>query len=148
MFRFGSRSRETMVGVHPDLILVAGRALSKSEVDISVMEGLRDIQQQRINVQKGVSKTLDSYHITGDALDLGAYVDNAISWDMRYYFDIAYAMRDAAIELGIRIKWGGGWFVLNDSHDLVASLEAYEQRKKDQKKKPFIDGPHFQRERR
>lgn len=56
-FHFSGRSLRNLSGVHPNLIAVAGLALSESIVDFTVVEGLRDIETQRQNVAKGVSQT-------------------------------------------------------------------------------------------
>ena len=148
MFKYSARSRERMVGVHPDLVIVSSLGLSDSLLDWTVLEGLRNIQTQRTYVANGWSTTLDSYHLTGDALDLGAWVMGDVSLDWSYYVKIAYAMRKAAIETGIRIRWGGGWFILNDVENLEKAKQEYVARKRAQGKRPFLDGVHFQRESR
>jgi len=115
-YKLGKTSKSRLNGVHPDLVSVVERAIEITEQDYSVLEGLRSLEQQRINVEKGVSKTMNSRHLTGHAVDLVPY---PVSWDWEYFYPIADAMKQAAEELGVNIEWGGDW-------------------------ESFPDGPHFQ----
>ena len=123
MFKLGRRSVERLQGVHPDLVKVVERAIEMSPVDFTVLEGLRSPERQQTLVASGASQTLNSRHITGHAVDLGAWVDNQVDWSWPLYHQIANAMKAAANELGIPIVWGGDW-------------------------KTFKDGPHFELDRR
>lgn len=110
------RSQKNLEGVHPDLVAVVERAIRITEQDFSVIEGLRTLERQRELVARGASKTMNSRHLTGHAVDLAPY---PLSWDWKYFYPIADAMKSAARDLGIPLEWGGDW----------AS---------------FRDGPHFQ----
>ena len=123
MFKLGKKSIERLQGVHPDLVRVVERAIELSTVDFTVLEGLRSPERQQTLVASGASQTLNSRHITGHAVDLGAWVDNQVDWSWPLYTKIANAMKAAATELGIPIVWGGDW-------------------------KTFKDGPHFELDRR
>lgn len=119
MFMLGSRSVSRLKGVHPDLVAVVNRAIKLTEVDFAVLEGLRTHTRQIELVKAGASQTMNSRHLTGHAVDLGAYVGGAVRWDWPLYHKIAAAMKRAAAEIGVPIEWGGDW-------------------------KSFKDGPHFQ----
>ncbi len=123
MFKLGKRSVERLQGVHPDLVKVVERAIEMSPVDFTVLEGLRSPERQQTLVASGASQTLNSRHITGHAVDLGAWVDNQVDWSWPLYHKIANAMKAAANELGVAIVWGGDW-------------------------KTFKDGPHFELDRK
>jgi peptidoglycan L-alanyl-D-glutamate endopeptidase CwlK len=123
VFKLGKRSIERLQGVHPDLVRVVERAIDLTPVDFTVLEGLRSPERQQTLVASGASQTLNSRHITGHAVDLGAWVDNQVDWSWPLYTKIANAMKAAATELGIPIVWGGDW-------------------------KTFKDGPHFELDRR
>jgi len=123
VFKLGKRSIERLQGVHPDLVKVVERAIDLSPVDFTVLEGLRSPERQQTLVASGASQTLNSRHITGHAVDLGAWVDNQVDWSWPLYHKIANAMKAAANELGVAIVWGGDW-------------------------KTFKDGPHFELDRR
>ena len=110
---------EKLQGVHPDLVNVVKLAIMKSPVDFTVTEGLRTLERQKELVAAGASRTLNSRHLTGHAVDLAAVVGKEVRWDWPLYSKIAEAMKDAALELKVTIQWGGDW-------------------------KMFKDGPHFQ----
>lgn len=103
-------------GVHPDLVKVVMRAIELTTVDFTVLEGLRSTERQRTLVDAGASWTLNSRHITGHAVDLGAWVDDQVDWSWPLYDKIAKAMKTAADELKIKIVWGGSWKVKDGPH--------------------------------
>lgn len=119
MFKLGSRSLMRLNGVHPDLVRVVKRAIEITEVDFTVLEGRRSRARQTELVKAGASQTMNSRHLTGHAVDLGAWVDGKVVWDWPVYRMIAEAMLAAAKELNTPLEWGGNW-------------------------KSFRDGPHFQ----
>ena len=114
MFKLGKRSIERLQGVHPDLVRVVERAIDLTPVDFTVLEGLRSPERQQTLVASGASQTLNSRHITGHAVDLGAWVDNQVDWSWPLYAKIANAMKAAANELGVSIVWGGDWRTFKD----------------------------------
>lgn len=122
MFYLSRRSKARLSGVHSDLASVVMRAIEITEVDFGVSEGLRTPERQAELYAAKKTTTLNSRHITGHAVDLYAYVNGAVSWDMSAYRLLASAMKRAASELGVKIKWGGDW-------------------------KSFKDGPHFELDR-
>lgn len=122
-FRLSTRSRERMKGVHPALVGVVERAIALTPVDFMVTEGLRTLARQAELVRAGASRTLNSRHLSGHAVDLAALVDGAVRWDWPLYPRIAGAMKAAAAERGVALVWGGDW-------------------------KSLRDGPHFELDRR
>jgi peptidoglycan L-alanyl-D-glutamate endopeptidase CwlK len=103
-----------MKGVHPDLVKVVMRAIEISEVDFTVLEGVRLLARQKQLVAQGASKTMKSRHLTGHAVDLGAWVGGRVAWDWPLYYKIAKAMKQAAAELNQPIEWGGDWRTFKD----------------------------------
>tara|TARA_R110000823_G_scaffold202061_2_gene332998 strand:+ start:107 stop:508 length:402 start_codon:yes stop_codon:yes gene_type:complete len=115
-FHAGASSREKLGGGCTDIKRVVLRAYELSEVDFSVIETRRSVIQQRSNIEKGVSWTMDSDHLMLDedgsgvlAVDLYPWVDGKTSHDPEHYDLLAKAMFRAAGELGVQIKWGGFW---------------------------------------
>lgn len=96
-------------GVHPDLVRVVRRAALMYGGEFKVTEGLRTIARQRQLKADGKSKTLNSRHLTGHAVDISPIVDGQISWDKRDYAELGKVMKSAAREEGIPIEWGGDW---------------------------------------
>ena len=115
-YALGKRSLERLEGVHPDLLRVVKRAIEISRVDFTVLEGLRTKERRRKLMEAGSSWTMSSRHLTGHAVDLGAWVDNQIDWSWPLYDTIAVAMKQASQELEIPIKWGGDWVVKDGPH--------------------------------
>ena len=115
----GARSLKRLEGVHPDLVKVVKRAIKITDTDFTVLEGVRTLAKQREYVAAGASKTMNSRHLTGHAVDLGALVGGKVRWDWPLYHKIAAAMKQAAKDVGVPLEWGGDW-------------------------KKFKDGPHFQ----
>lgn len=145
-FTLGQSSRKELQGVHPDLIAVVERAIEITPQDFSVHDGLRTLAEQQALVASGASKTLNSRHITGHAVDLVPYINGKLRWEWEPIYVIADAVRNAAKTLQIPLCWGAAWdidFTASDAapEDLV---EDYKNRRIRQKKRPFLDGPHFE----
>jgi peptidoglycan L-alanyl-D-glutamate endopeptidase CwlK len=113
-FTLGKKSRERLSGVHPDLIRVVERAIELTEVDFTVLEGVRSKSRQEKLVASDASQTMNSRHLTGHAVDLGAWVDDRVDWSWPLYHKIAKAMKTAAVELNVPIEWGGDWRTFKD----------------------------------
>jgi peptidoglycan L-alanyl-D-glutamate endopeptidase CwlK len=114
MYRLGERSRRNLQGVHPDLVRVVEKAIQITKQDFVVIEGLRTEARQRELVAKGASRTMNSRHLSGHAVDIVPWVDGTISWDWKFYSEIRNAMVTAAAELGVEIEWGGNWATFKD----------------------------------
>lgn len=152
MYQLGNRSKQRLAGVHPDLVKVVEHAIYLTSQDFTVLEGLRTIEQERANVASGASQTMNSRHLPGPdgyghAVDLAAWVGNTVSWEWDRYLPIADAMRRAALQVGVPIRYGGGWYTLTDLDSIQAikqATEAYSARRRAQGAKPFLDGGHFE----
>lgn len=146
-FKLSTKSLTNLQGVDERLVNVVRRAIEITTVDFGVIEGLRSEETQRAYVAAGKSQTMASKHLEGKAVDLMAYVAGKPSWELNLYDDIADAMKAAAIEQGVAIRWGGAWTV-NDickwQGTMASAMNAYIDDRRAQKRKPFIDGPHFE----
>ena len=112
----GPRSRAKLRGVHPDLVKVVERAIEITLVDFTVLEGLRTAARQQALVDAGASQTLKSRHLTGHAVDLGAWVDDQVDWSWPLYEKIAAAMKEAARQVGVPIECGLDWRMRDGPH--------------------------------
>lgn len=106
-YKLSERSVNNLTGVDPELIVVAGLSLRISRLYFIVTEGLRTKKRQKRLYDAGASKTLNSFHLTGDAYDFAVIVDGKITWDVKYYREVSIAKKKAAKFLGIDIVWGG-----------------------------------------
>jgi len=140
---FSKSSLAKLKGVHPDLVRVVMRC-AKDWKDNSFTFGItcgpRTLEEQKILVKKGASKTLRSRHIPAangfsHAIDVVAMLDGKVRWDWPLYLKIANAMKAAAIAEKIPLEWGGTWSLLNSVKGSVTSQML---------SKSFPDGPHYQ----
>jgi peptidoglycan L-alanyl-D-glutamate endopeptidase CwlK len=114
-------------GVHPDLVRVVLRCAADwkdKDTGFIVTCGVRTLEEQKVLVAKGASKTLRSRHIPakngyGHAVDLAATIQGQVRWDWPLYDKLAKAMKAAAKAEKVPLEWGGDWV-------------------------SFRDGPHFQ----
>lgn len=113
-YNLSKKSRDRLAGVHPDLVKIVERAIEITEVDFAVLEGVRSKTRQEQLVKAGASQTMKSRHLTGHAVDLGAYVAGSVRWDWPLYHKLAVAVKQAAAELQIPIEWGGDWTTFKD----------------------------------
>ena len=118
-FSLGAKSRERLEGVDIRLVRLVEQAIKETKIDFTVLEGLRTPERQQQLVNDGFSQTLKSKHLTGHAVDLVALVNGKVSWDKEHYPEIARAMKKAAADQKVNIRWGGDF-------------------------KSFFDGPHFE----
>ncbi len=121
-FRWSSRSENNLKGIHPDLRKVADLALKLTHVDFIVTEGKRTYARQVKLVQEGASKTLDSRHLQGMAIDV---VDVGASYGKERMTQIAMAFKEAAKDLGIPIVWGGDWKKFKDTPHFELNKSKY-----------------------
>ena len=132
-FKLSNRSLSNLKQCHPQLCVVVARAIQISQVDFIVGAGIRSLDEQRENVRKGVSKTMNSKHLPqkdgmSHAVDLWPWMNGEIPWDEFSAFRrVADAMLQAARELDVDLRWGGDWDRDGDSSD-----------------HQFLDGPHFE----
>lgn len=135
MYKLSSKSRTKLAGVEEPLVLVVERAIQISSVDFAVTEGLRTLARQKELYAKGrtapgpaVTWTMKSKHLQGRAVDLVPFVSGRLVWDdVSLFKKIGDAMRQAAHELEVSIRWGYDW-------DMDGVLQ----------EKGEYDGPHFE----
>lgn len=118
-FHLSQRSHERLCGVHPRLARVVRQAILITNVDFTVLEGRRTLTRQQVLFDSGATTTMNSRHLSGHAVDLGAWVHGEVRWDWPLYQQISMAMKKAAKKQEVPIEWGGDWHT-------------------------FKDGPHFQ----
>lgn len=105
-YQFSQRSLRNLEGIHPDLLKVVHRALEITERDFTVIDGLRTPEEQKELFEAGKSKTLNSRHLTGHAVDIVPY---PVTWEYEEFKPVVDAMRKAAEELGVDMVHGYDW---------------------------------------
>lgn len=147
MFRLSQRSLNSLSGVNDRLQGIVHKAITTTKVDFGVICGLRTREEQRALVDAGASQTMQSKHLSGDAVDLLAYVEGRGSWELNLYDDIAEAMRAAAISEGMGVRWGAAWTVRDIrawKGSMGDAMMSYVDERRSQGRRPFIDAPHFE----
>ena len=117
----------TLSQVHPHLADYVYACSRVCPVPFVVFEGIRSPIRQRKLVKAGKSKTLNSRHITGHAVDLVPLVKGAPVWDANLCATIAHYMFALVGDNTDALRWGGTW----DDTDDTANAR-------------FYDGPHFE----
>lgn len=147
-FALSQRSINNLVGVDKRLVQVVHLAIELTKVDFAVIEGVRTPQRQRELFDKGASQVREGgTHVQGRAVDLMAYIDDRASWELNLYDDIADAMKAAAIEFDVPLRWGAAWTVSDIRKwqgTMESAMNSYIDERRRQGKRPFIDGPHFE----
>lgn len=131
----GARSLARLEGVHPDLVRVVRKAAAMSDMDFTVLEGLRTVARQKQLMANGATKTMNSRHLTGHAVDLAPVIDGKVSWDWPLYHRLADVMRSASIRENVPIRWGGTWKLLTAIQGPITAKVL---------SRSFPDGPHFE----
>jgi peptidoglycan L-alanyl-D-glutamate endopeptidase CwlK len=131
----GQRSLSRLEGVHPDLVRVVKKAAALSSLDFTVLEGLRTKERQKQLMDLGATKTLNSRHLTGHAVDLAPMVGGTVRWDWPLYHQLAEVVRSASVSENVPIRWGGTWKLLSAINGPITAKVL---------SRSFPDGPHFE----
>lgn len=124
-FKFSQRSENNLKGVNPDLVKVIHRALEITPVDFIVIEGLRTQARQKEMVATGKSQTMNSRHLSGNAVDI---IPVNTTWKIEEFHPLLKAVKQAADEQGLKLRFGINW-----KNDPALPIET-----------KFIDAPHVE----
>jgi len=130
---FSKTSLSRLKGVHPDLVRVVTRCAkdwTDKQFTFGITCGVRTLEEQKILVSKGASKTLKSRHIPAangysHAIDVVAYIDGAVRWDWPLYGKNATAMKAAAKAEKVPVEWGGDWTTFKDGPHYQLPWKSY-----------------------
>ena len=116
MYKLSNRSRKRIEGIDTDLIDIIEAAIKESPYDFGIPKfgGMRTDEEQEEMFAQGRTKpgrivtwTLNSYHKSGKAFDIYAYVNGGASWDMKYLEPIARHLQKVALErFCVNLEWG------------------------------------------
>lgn len=143
------RESNKLHGVNESLVRVVERATEIGQergIYFNVREGLRTLETQKQYMKRGVTRTLKSKHIHGNAVDIVPVIDGKETHDWKHFYPMADLMMEAAKELNVTIRWGGAWH--RDMNDFDGTskelLEQYKHVRKMQNRGIFLDGFHFE----
>ena len=117
--KFGKRSLYHLSQVHPTLVAMAHEILYSSPNDLGISDGVRTEAEQKENVTKGVSWTMNSKHrlrrfegidtpLAG-AFDFFIIVNGKSVWNAKPYEELRGIIMDSADILNTEIVWGADW---------------------------------------
>jgi len=95
-YRLSKKSLDRLAGIKEPLQALAKTSIVDSPYDFSITCGLRTIEEQKILVATGKSRTMKSRHLTGNAFDIAVFVDGKITWDLKYYKAVATHIKKVA----------------------------------------------------
>lgn len=114
MFRFSEASKLKLQGVDKRLVDIMKTAITNSPYDFKITCGVRSLSEQKRLFAQGKTKTLNSYHLRGKAVDIAIIVNKKITWNFELYKEVANHIKEAAKKLGYRITWGGDFKTFKD----------------------------------
>jgi peptidoglycan L-alanyl-D-glutamate endopeptidase CwlK len=113
-YKFSNRSLDKLGTVHQDLQMLFKEAIRHSPHDFSITEGKRSLERQKELVAAKKSRTMNSRHLSGKAVDIAVFIENNVSWNFSLYQDVANHIKAMSILLGVSIVWGGDWETFRD----------------------------------
>lgn len=147
-FALSARSLSRLKGVDPRLVAVVKRAIELTTVDFTVSEGLRSPARQEELFNQGASQIrVGGKHVVGLAVDLVAILQGRASWELNLYDNIAEAMRAAAFEQRVPLRWGAAWNVPDIRlwpGTMEEAMNFYIDARRKEGNRAFIDAPHFE----
>lgn len=122
-YRLSKRSIMRLDKVNPLLIAIVVDSIRESPFDFGIPEygGFRTAEEQnalynkrpRVSYKDGYRNM--SYHQTGNAFDIYAFVNGKATWEQKYYEPIARHIQKIAMDkYGTRLTWGGDWHGFKD----------------------------------
>ena len=120
------KSKMRLDGVHRDLVKIVKHVCEITDAGFFVLEGVRTLEQEQENFAKGASQTMNSRHLTGHAIDIGALDEKGVlSWDYPLYTHLSVFFKQAASDVGVPLEWGGDWKTLKDAGHYQLPWKAY-----------------------
>lgn len=140
--------------VHPDLVSLIAPTKERCPQEFRVHDGIRTAADQNALFKRGASQR-DGYNRKsehqiqstgyGHAVDLVPVINGQWAWDWPAIYVITEHFVDVAREKNVQIRWGGCWQHVNPLTGSPENwVQAYVKRKREQGKRAFNDGPHFE----
>lgn len=119
------RSEKALIGVHPDLVAVVRLADQLLPGGFILTEGMRTKERQRELFARGLSKTLNSRHLYGLAVDFAPLLDGEVTWKTPAFLPVIKAFKQAAAELKIPVVSGSEWKTFKDYPHIELDRRVY-----------------------
>lgn len=105
MPKFGSKSLKELNTCNKDIQVVLKEVIKC--FDFSILSGRRTKEEQKKLYDANKTKTLESKHLVGDAVDIAPYPINFE--DVERFIYLAGWIKGIASSKGVPIIWGGDW---------------------------------------
>lgn len=110
-------STDRRAGVHPDLLELADAVLQAAPWPLRITEGMRTLARQKQLLAAKATKTLNSRHLTGHAIDVVPLIDldrdgkieTEELYNKRLYDILIPIAKQEAARLGIMMVFGYDW---------------------------------------
>lgn len=128
MFKFSKNSLKKLEGLHPKLQKFFQELIKISPYDFSITQGVRTAEEQNKLYQQGRTapgkivtncdgyKLKSNHQVKSDGLgyagDIAVLVNNKITWEEKYYKEVANSARELMKKYNI--EWGGDWKSFKD----------------------------------
>lgn len=112
--QLNDRSKNSLKGVNSKLVELVNLVAKNIDTDLPgytfiVTEGVRTLERQKQMVAEKKSRTMNSKHLTGHAIDILVYKNGKDTWEPKDYKPISVLFKKYAKELNINLTWGGDW---------------------------------------
>ena len=123
MFKFSRNSEKKLQYLHPNLQKFFRELIKISPYDFSITQGIRTAEEQNKLYQRGrtvpgkIVTNCDGYKLKsnhqtkddglGHAGDIAVLINNKITWEEKYYKEVAISAR--ILMRKYNIEWGGDW---------------------------------------
>ena len=133
-YKLGKKSKRNLIGVNPVLAFFVVEVMKKTTQDFTVFEGVRLKKLQRKYIKRGVSWTMRSKHLTGNAVDLVVWASGAPYWNNTgpmqdvdaAYLQIAAAAREVIKKHNLPIDWGYDLWGKDKPHWQMRKTDAWD----------------------
>lgn len=128
MYKFSKNSLKKLEGLHPNLKEFFQELLKISKYDFSITQGIRTAEEQNKLYRQGRTepgaivtncdgyKNKSNHQIKNDgyghAGDIAILVNNKITWEEKYYCEVANSARELMKKYNV--EWGGDWKSFKD----------------------------------
>lgn len=123
MYKFSKSSENRLKGLHPKLQEFFRELIKISPYDFSITQGIRTAEEQNKLYRQGRTvpgaivtncdgyKVKSNHQVKADGLgyagDIAVLINNKITWEERYYKEVARTGR--ILMQKYNIEWGGDW---------------------------------------
>lgn len=107
--KLNAASEKKLAGVNFKLAQFVRQLAAYSPYPFVVTEGVRTKARQRELLAAKKTKTLNSRHLIGRAVDIAPVVNGAISWEWKHFEPIIRDAKQLAADLGLELVFGYDW---------------------------------------